>query len=490
MTVGSPLKLYDSLDRRIEDFIPTGSVVGMYTCGPTVYGYPHIGNMRAYVFADTLRRALRWKGYEAKQIVNITDVGHLVAEADEGQDKLERAASKEQRSVYEIAAHYTDAFLADSKLLNILPADEYPRATAYVDEMIKFAEVLQGKGFAYEIPTGLYFDTTKSPGYGQLGMIDVASQLEGARVAEVSGRRNKTDFALWRAEAPGQRRAMRWNSPWGWGAPGWHLECSVLSMRYLGEHFDLHTGGVDHRELHHVNEIAQSEAFLGDGKRWVRHWVHNEFLQLNSAKMSKSEGGVIRVADLMDQGIHPMGYRLFLLGGHYRMQMDFSLSALESARATLRRLVGRVVSLRPFKPVDNLLQARQAAGEDTVALQYLDRVDAAISADLNTPQVLAQMQDALRNAELTESGRQVVLSACEALLGLQLDRIDPGDLEQHQALAPEQVATIERLIAERTEARARRDWATADALRSQLGELGVDITDTADGTTWAPSGTA
>jgi cysteinyl-tRNA synthetase len=306
---GHQLRLYNSLGRRLEDFVPSASVTGVYSCGPTVYAFPHLGNMRAYVFADTLRRTLRWKGIGVRHVINITDVGHAVADTDTGEDKLEVAAARERRPVDDIAAFYTGAFMNDVEALNILPAHEYPRASAFVEPMIEFAAKLEAGGFTYRLPSGLYFDTSKSPGYGALAQIDVEGQREAARAEQVQGRRRKTDFALWRAEQPGQRRVMRWDSPWGPGAPGWHLECSVMSIALLGPHFGIHTGGVDHRELHHVNEIARSEAYLGDGKPWVRYWLHNEFLQLGDEKMAKSAGGAPRLADITDAGYHPMACR-------------------------------------------------------------------------------------------------------------------------------------------------------------------------------------
>ena len=344
------LRLYNSLGRRMEDFTPAAAVAGLYSCGPTVYAYPHLGNMRAYVFADTLRRVLRWKAIPVRHVVNITDVGHAVADTETGEDKMEVAAARERRSVMDIAAYYTDVFLVDTAALNILPAAEYPRASTYVEPMIEFAKKLDKDGFTYQLPSGLYFDTAKDPGYGELALMSTEGQLEAARLEHVEGRRRKTDFALWRAEEPGQRRVLRWDSPWGWGAPGWHLECSVMSMALLGQHFDLHTGGVDHRELHHVNEIAQSQAFLGDGLPWVRYWLHGEFLQLGAHKMAKSAGGAPRLADLTEAGYHPMAYRLFLLGGHYRSQLDFTTAAIDAAQATLRRLVARVQPLRSLPP--------------------------------------------------------------------------------------------------------------------------------------------
>jgi cysteinyl-tRNA synthetase len=481
------LRVFNSLGRRLEELDPAGGAVGIYSCGPTVYAYPHLGNMRPYVFADTLRRALRWKGIPARHVVNITDVGHAVADTDTGEDKLEVAAARERRSVRDIAAHYTEAFFADTGALNILPADEYPRATAYVDQMIEFAAELERKGFTYRLPSGLYFDTSKDPGYGELAQMDAEGQREAARVEQVEGRRRKTDFALWRAEEPGQRRVMRWDSPWGWGAPGWHLECSVMSIALLGPHFDIHTGGVDHRELHHVNEIAQSQAYLGDGRPWVRYWLHNEFLQLGAEKMAKSAGGAPRLADLVEAGYHPMAYRLFLLGGHYRSQLDFTTDAMDAAQATLRRLLARIQPLRPLPAIDTLAGAAGAVTGDPAAERHLDAIDAAISADLNTPKVLAALQDALRDPAITPDGLRAVVAAADALLGLRLATLDPGEVDQRRAVedlpAGERQA-IEQLIAERTQARKQRDWARADQIRAALDARGVQLTDTPEGPTW------
>jgi cysteinyl-tRNA synthetase len=479
VTTGQQLRLYNSLGRRIEDFTPSGSVTGMYSCGPTVYSFPHLGNMRAYVFADTVRRALRWKSIPVRHVVNITDVGHAVADTDTGEDKLEVAAARERRSVEEIAALYTQAFFDDSAALNILPADVYPRATAYVGQMIEFAARLEELGYTYRLPSGLYFDTSKSPDYGELAMIDVAGQREAARVEHVEGRRHKADFALWRAEEPGRRRVMRWDSPWGWGAPGWHLECSVMSIALLGPHFDIHTGGVDHRELHHVNEIAQSEAYLGDGKPWVRYWLHNEFLQLGSEKMAKSAGGAPLLADLTSAGYHPIAFRLFLLGGHYRSQLEFTTAAIDAAQATLRRLVARVEPLRPLPAAETLASATAAVGEgDPAAAALLGQLDAAIAADLATPRILAILQDTLRDPAITPDGQRAV----------GLGTLDPRAVDGRRAvsdLSAGELAAIERLVASRTQARKERDWGRADEIRAELlDKLGVRVTDTPDGPVW------
>jgi len=488
VTSGQQLRLYNSLGRRLEDFAPSADVVGIYSCGPTVYSYQHLGNMRPYVFADTLRRALRWKGIPVRHVVNITDVGHAVADSETGEDKLEVAAAKERRSVEEVAEFYTKDWLEALAALNVQPADVYPRATEYVPQMIEFAARLEELGYTYLLPSGLYFDTTKSPGYGTLALLDLEGQREGARVEQIEGRRNKSDFALWRTEEPGVRRVMRWKSPWGWGAPGWHLECSVMSMALLGDHFDIHTGGIDHRELHHVNEIAQSEAYLGDEQPWVRYWLHNEFVLLDAQKIAKSAGHTLRLADLVESGYHPMAYRLFLLGGHYRSQLDFTTHAMDAAQATLRRLVARVEALRPL-PVAETYDAARALlpREDKVAAAYLEQIDAAIAADLATPKILAALQESLRDTDLSAEGLRVVVAAADALLGLGLAGLEVREVERRRSAAdldPAEVELIERKIADRTQARMDKNWGRADEIRAELEALGVQVTDTPAGPTW------
>ena len=366
----------------------------------------------------------------------------------------------------------------------------YPRASAYVPQMIEFAATLERRGYTYRLPSGLYFDTAKFPRYGELAQLHVEGQLEAARVEQVPGRRRKTDFAWWRTEEPGRRRVLRWDSPWGWGTPGWHLECSVMSIALLGPHFDIHTGGVDHRELHHVNEIAQSEAYLADGKPWVRYWLHNEFLQLGGAKMAKSAGGAPLLSDLVAAGYHPASFRLFLLGGHYRSQLEFTTEAIDAAQATLRRLAARIQPLRPL-PALETLDAARAAAPDPAAAGALDQIDAAIAADFNTPRLLAALQDALRDPAISPDGLRTVTAAADALLGLGLATLDPADLgpadlvrRRADDLAAEERRAIERLVADRTQARMERDWARADQIRARLDELGVQVTDTAEGPVW------
>lgn len=477
---GNPLTLYNSLTRTVAEFVPIDpQLVRIYTCGPTVYAYPHIGNLRAYLLSDTLSRALRWKGYPVRKIVNITDVGHLVADADEGEDKMETAARTSSESVFELARRYEAAFHEDLAKLRILPADEYPRASEWVPEMIRFAERLEERGYAYRLPSGLYFDTSKSPGYGRLGMIKVEEQLAGARVQQVEGKRNPNDFALWRTEAPGTRRLIRWESPWGWGAPGWHLECSVMSISLLGDHFDIHTGGVDHRELHHVNEIAQSEAYLGDGRDWVNYWIHGEFLTIREAKMAKSEQTGLRLVDLEAAGVAPAAYRLMMMMAHYRTQVDYSLAAARAAGTTLRRLRQRIVPLLPLPQPTTYAAARQQLASDE-AIAALDRIDRAISEDLATPQVVAELHEVLRSA-IPPAEQAVLVGAVEQLLALALDQPDE---QLGTSLSDEEIAEIEAKVAERNRARAARDWATADAIRQELSERGIVLRDSAEGTVW------
>jgi cysteinyl-tRNA synthetase len=479
MAQGAPLAIYNSLTRTVEEFHPLiEGRVRVYSCGPTVYNYPHIGNLRPYVLSDTLQRALLWKGYEVDKAINITDVGHLAADADSGDDKLEAAARASAESVYELARRYENAFYADLASLRIIPAAHYPRATSYIQEMIEFAAVLEARGFAYRLPTGLYFDTSKSPGYGQIAGFRAAGQWEGARVEAVPGKRNKTDFAVWRTEQPGERRLMRWDSPWGWGAPGWHLECSVMSIDLLGRHFDIHTGGIDHRELHHVNEIAQSEAYLGDGE-WVHYWLHNEFVNVKQAKMAKSAGGGLRLVSLIEEGYEPAAYRLWLLMSHYRSQTEFSREALDATTTTLRRLRNRIGAMEPLKTLLTYEQALALATTD-VGAEAIIRIDEAVSEDLNTPRALAALQEALQSPDDLGPDLPLVAAVAETLLGLGLDQppVEETLLPAHLAVM------VPEMLAERDRARAARDWGSADRVRDELDRMGIRIKDTPQGTTW------
>ena len=450
----------------------------MYSCGPTVYAYQHVGNMRAYVFADTLRRTLRWKGYRVGHVINVTDVGHLTSDADEGDDKLEVAARREQRTIWEIAEHYTVAFKEDLDRLRVLPPDLWSKATDHIPQMISFAEALDGAGWCYSLPSGLYFDTSRDEDYGKLGQLDLEGQREGARVEAVEGKRNPSDFAVWRTADPGEKRQMEWESPWGRGAPGWHLECSVMAIEHLGRHFDIHTGGVDHIPIHHTNEIAQSEAYLADGEDWVGWWLHGEFINLKGAKISKSTGGGVLVENLVDRGYHPAVYRYLLLQAHYRSQIEFSWEAMESARTGLRRLLERYASAR----------ATPAATPSSAGRAHLDSFDAAMSDDLNTAKALAVVGAASRDVSLANDQLTALAREFDAVLAVGLTDLSPPDLDLKRSDTAVIDADIEALVVERTSARADRNFARSDELRDQLESLGVTVEDHADGTSswrWA-----
>ncbi|MGH6786277.1 MAG: cysteine--tRNA ligase, partial [Novosphingobium sp.] len=332
----APLKLFNSLTRKLETFEPIHpGEARVYSCGPTVYNYPHIGNMRAYVFADVLGRALSFKGYKLTHVINITDVGHLTDDADAGEDKLEKAAAERAQSIWDIARHYTEAFWADIKALNIRQPTQWTVATDYVPKMIEFAQSIATQ-HCYELDSGLYFDVSTVADYGRLAR---ATTDEGeSRIDPVDGKRHAADFAIWRKTPPGETRQMEWDSPWGRGAPGWHLECSVMSGQVLGFPFDIHTGGIDHRELHHPNEIAQNQAFCHSDASGANVWMHNNFLVERSGKMSKSAGEFLRLQLLIDKGYHPLAYRLMCLQAHYRSELEFSWEGLQAALVRLRRL--------------------------------------------------------------------------------------------------------------------------------------------------------
>lgn len=479
---GAPLRLFNTLGGKLEEFVSLEpGTARVYACGPTVYAYQHIGNLRAYVFEDTLRRVLEWKGYQVAQVMNITDVGHLTSDMDAGKDKLELASEREHRSVWDIAAHYTDAFMHDLEELRVRPPSVWAKATDHIEEMIAFARVLEEKGYAYKLGAGLYFDTTKVPDYGKLAPLDLEGLQEGARVAPVLGKRHPADFALWRASPKDARRLMEWDSPWGKGAPGWHLECSAMSMKYLGERFDLHAGGVDHIPVHHTNEIAQSEAYIGGP--WVPFWLHNEFINLRGAKISKSKGGTLLLSDLERRGFHPLSYRYLLLSSRYRNQAEFTWDGLEGARAAHRRLLQRVRERVPAgghpltyaEAADQLSDARRS---------HLTQLDEAVSADLNTPQALAVLTQLSRDPKLAAGDLAVLISAAEALVALGLLDLVPEDLDAPPADVGLSPAEIEGLLEERTQARRRGDFAAADVIRDRLDKIGIELRDTAGGTVW------
>lgn len=449
----------------------------MYSCGPTVYAPQHIGNMRAYVFADTLKRALRWQGFDVRHVINITDVGHLTSDADEGDDKLELAARRDRQSAWDIADRYTRQFQADLHQLRIIEPDVWCKATDHIPQMIAFAQKLEDGGWCYRLPSGLYFDTSKDPGYGALARLDLAGQQAGARVEVAAGKRHASDFAVWRTSAPGENRQMEWDSPWGRGAPGWHLECSVMSIGYLGRHFDIHTGGVDHIPVHHTNEIAQSEAYLGDDQDWVRWWLHGEFINLSGAKISKSAGGGLLVSDLIDRGYHPLAYRYLLLQAHYRSQTEFSWPAMDAARTGLRRLLERFATARTDSG-----RATGTAGTDKSAARHRDAFADAIRDDLNTPRALAAIAAASRDESITDAVLTALAREADEVLAVGLADLSPADLDLRPADAAISEDAVQDLLNERNQARAARDFARSDQIRDELAKAGVTVEDQPGGT--------
>jgi cysteinyl-tRNA synthetase len=485
---GVPLRVFNTLGASLQEFVSLEpGTARIYSCGPTVYAYQHIGNLRAYLLADTLRRVLEWKGYRVVHAINITDVGHLTSDMDAGEDKVEFAARREHRSVWEIVAHYTDAFMRDLQELRVRTPSVWARATEHIEEMIEFALALEQKGYAYRLETGLYFDTAKVHDYGKLARLDLEGLQEGARVAPTPGKRNATDFALWRTSQEQARRLMEWDSPWGKGAPGWHLECSTMSIKYLGDRFDVHTGGVDHIPVHHTNEIAQSEAFLSGP--WVPFWMHNEFINLRNAKISKSSGETLRLSDLEQRGYHPLSYRYLLLGSHYRSQTEFTWAGLEAAHVSHRRLLERVRERLPSggRP----LTYHAAAGQlGRAAHRYLARIDEAISNDLNTARALAVLTEVSRDRKLAADELGVLVSAAEDLLAVGVLDLVPDDLNVRPARVALEPGDIESLLERRAEARRRRDFATADRIRERLDRMGIELRDRPEGTVWKPRASA
>jgi cysteinyl-tRNA synthetase len=458
------LSVFNSLSREIEPFRPIDpDHVRVYTCGPTVYNHQHVGNMRAFLFADTLGRTLSWKGFPLTHIVNITDVGHLTSDADDGDDKMERAAQAQGRSIWEVAAFYTDAFKRDVARLHIREPARWSVATDHIAEMIAFAERI-APDHCYELENGLYFDTATVPDYGRLAR-SVADFGE-SRIEAVDGKRHPQDFAIWRRSAPEERRQMEWDSPWGRGAPGWHLECSVMSRRYLGHPFDIHTGGIDHREIHHPNEIAQNQAFCGCADPGARVWMHNNFLVERGDKMSKSSGRFTTLQTLVDAGVHPLAYRLLCLSAHYRSELEFSGDALLAALTRLKRLT---------LAVPRFLEGGVTGRTD--ASPYLRRLDEAVSDDLNTPIALVVLDELLADKRVAQTGRRAALEAFDAVLGLDLLHLSRADLRLTPVGATLDPETVANRLAERRTARAAKDFARSDAIRDELALAGVEVMD-------------
>lgn len=466
------LKLFNSLTRRAEPFTPVHpGEARVYSCGPTVYNYQHIGNMRAYVFADTLGRTLQHKGLTLTHVINITDVGHLTSDADEGEDKMEKMAATQGKSAWDIAAFYQADFEADLARLNI-QQKQHPRATEYVDEMIDWGKAVADK-HCYELESGLYFDISTVADYGRLARA-VTEEGEG-RIDKLEGKRNAGDFAIWRKTPAGETRQMEWDSPWGRGAPGWHLECSVMGEKLLGFPFDIHTGGIDHREIHHPNEIAQNQAYCGCGgldnarNSGANIWMHNNFLVERSGKMSKSSGEFLRLQLLIDKGFHPLAYRMMCLQAHYRSELEFSWEGLEAALTRLKRMVMAAERLKDA--------GSQPVAEHPKFTASLAKFDEAISDDLGTPVALTALEDALGVKKVAPEIKRAVIEHMDAVLGLKLFELSREELRIRPISAEIEEAQIEDKLGARKAARAEKDFATSDAIRDELAANGVEVMD-------------
>jgi cysteinyl-tRNA synthetase len=477
------LKLYNTLGHKLQEFrsIKEGEV-GLYTCGPTVYWFAHIGNMRTYVQEDILKRVLIHEGYKVKHVMNITDVGHLVGDSNIGEDKIKMEARKEHKSAYEVARFYEQAFINDIKRLNIIMPDVMPRATEHVEDMLKLIKKLDEKGYLYKVSTGIYYDTSKFKKYGELtGMTfeELNKYLKaGARVERAAGLRNITDFAVWRF-AKGDEKEMIWDSEWGKGFPGWHIECSTMSMKYLGEHFDIHCGGIDHIPIHHTNEIAQSTA--ATGKKFVNYWFHVAFLTVDNMKMAKSLGNIYTVQDIVDKGYSPISLRFFLLSSHYRSQQNFTFEALENADKTLKNIYSFLRSMKNIKE------------EKPISKEVIEEIEKhrkgffdELRNDLNMPNALKEMHALIsyENKRLSENlvGKEEADKVIEAMLefdtilGLNFSK----ELEEKEM--PEEV---KKLIEEREIARKEKNFEKADRIRKEIEErFGIIIEDTKEGVKW------
>jgi len=453
-----PLHLYDNYTRSLRPFEPLapGGEVGLYTCGPTVYDYQHIGNFRTFLFEDVLRRVLEWNGYRVRHVMNITDVGHLTSDADTGEDKMEKGSRRTGRSAWDIARTYTEAFLDDVRRLNIEPPTVLCRATDHIAEQVDFIVDLERKGYTYRTSDGIYFDTSRQPDYGHLARLDVAG-LEAGRRVDLGEKRHPTDFALWKFSPPGERRQMEWDSPWGKGFPGWHIECSAMAQKYLGDYFDIHCGGEDHIPVHHTNEIAQTEARCGT--RLANFWLHGYFLLSNDAKMAKSAGEFLRVASLTDRGYDPLAYRYLCLTAHYRGQLNFTWDALDAAATALDRMRQGIYALRDVP----------AAEPDP---ELIERFTGEINDDLNLPRALALAWETLRGGP-DPAVRRATLLAFDRVFGLGLASWEPP-----VEVVPEE---IRALADARAAARAARNWAEADRMRGELQAAGWEMEDRTGG---------
>jgi cysteinyl-tRNA synthetase len=459
------IRLFNTLSRKKEIFTPLdpdGKRVGLYACGPTVYNYAHIGNLRTYIFEDILKRVLEYNGYEVQHVMNITDVGHLTSDADEGEDKLEKGARQEGKTVWEIADYYTKVFQKNLADLNVSSPKVWCKATDYIKQQIAFIQSLEANGLTYETSDGIYFDTSQYSDYATLGKLNLEGQKAGARVEENIQKRNSTDFALWKFSPKDHKRQMEWNSPWGIGFPGWHIECSAMSMEFLGDKFDIHCGGIDHIPVHHTNERAQN--WGKTNKESVNYWLHGEFLVIDEKRMGKSEGNFVTLQTLIDKGFDPLAYRYLCLQAHYRQKLNFSWEALESAQNGLNNLQEKVLE------ICGDFAGKKVSEIDSAASKYIDEFEQSINDDLNTSSALATLYDFLK-ADFKDEVAWSFISRADQVLGLGLGLVSKSEIPSE----------VEVLAQQRLKARSKNDWKLADELRSQIEQQGFIIKDTESG---------
>jgi cysteinyl-tRNA synthetase len=459
------LKLFNTMGRQMDTFVPiTDGNAGMYACGLTVYNYAHIGNLRSYIFEDILRKTLEYAGYDVKHVMNVTDVGHLTGDTDEGEDKMVKSSREMGRTVWEIAEFYTKAFFRDFSLLRCTKPTIVCKATDHIQDMIELIRRIEANGFTYSAGGNLYFDIGRFPDYGKLALLDQQDLRAGARVDVDQGKKNPFDFVLWFTRSKFEHQAMLWDSPWGRGYPGWHIECSAMSMKYLGEHFDIHCGGIDHVPVHHTNEIAQSEA--ATGRKWVNYWLHGEFLLMGRDKMAKSAGNFLTLSSLTEKGYDPLDFRYFCLGAHYRTQLVFSFEGLDAARTSRRGLMERIAQLRTEAPAGPKKPEGKAA-------DYLNDFEAHVADDLNMPRCLADLWTLLRDPEVPPAQKLAV--------ALSMDRI----FDLNFASAHEEELSLDgptkALLEERRQARRAGNFKRSDEIRAILGDRGIELQDTPQG---------
>jgi cysteinyl-tRNA synthetase len=484
------LRFFNTMGRTMQEFIPLNpGKAGFYGCGPTVYNYAHIGNLRAYVFLDILDRALSYLGYEKKHVMNITDIGHLSGDGDDGEDKMLKTARERGQSVLEIAEFYTRAFFKDLERLNAVKPDVICKATDHIPDMIELIKRIEANGHTYMAGGNLYYDVSTFCGYGKLAGNAFGAQNEDgetrrARIALDANKRNPADFVLWFTKSKFENQALVWDSPWGVGYPGWHIECSAMSMKYLGEEIDIHTGGVDHIPIHHTNEIAQSEG--ATGKPWVRYWLHNEFLIIakdkdkGAAKMSKSAGNFLTLQSVVDEGFSPLDYRFFLLGAHYRSQAAFSWNAMESAKNSRAALVHRAAKI--------LSRAKNCTKNERLSAAAQAREEefrSALENDLAVPRALSALQTALKAPDISDEEKAALMRRMDSVLGLNLEQTARDAIESAQAPHVQSAPNgVEELVQKRNEAKRAKNYGEADRIRDELKKMGIILEDTPSGTVW------